>query len=37
MANGSHGLQIIELSNPINPTLRGAVDTPGYAYRLRTE
>ncbi|MGB3220186.1 MAG: hypothetical protein WBD79_22550, partial [Anaerolineae bacterium] len=26
------GLQIIDISNPANPTLRGAYNTPGYAY-----
>ena len=29
VANGSSGLQIIDVSNPASPTLIGSVDTPG--------
>ncbi|MFZ1596397.1 MAG: hypothetical protein WAW26_11110, partial [Anaerolineae bacterium] len=31
VADGSSGLQIIEVSNPANPILRGAYDTPRFA------
>ena len=31
VADGS-SLQIIDVSNPANPTLRGAYDTPGFAF-----
>ncbi len=31
VADGS-SLQIIDVSNPTNPTWRGAYDTPGFAF-----
>ncbi|MFZ2616500.1 MAG: hypothetical protein WA077_10955, partial [Anaerolineae bacterium] len=31
VADSGSGLQIIDVSNPANPTLRGAYDTPGDA------
>ena len=34
LANGETGLQIIDVSNPANPTVRGAYDTPGNAYSV---
>jgi hypothetical protein len=33
-ADGYSGLQIIDISNPANPTLKGSYDTPGYAYSV---
>ncbi|MFZ1630510.1 MAG: hypothetical protein WAV70_16445, partial [Anaerolineae bacterium] len=32
VAAGSAGLQVIDVSNPVTPFLRGAYDTPGTAY-----
>ena len=32
VADGSSGLEIINVSNPANPTLRGNFNTPGQAY-----
>ncbi len=35
VADGSSGLQIINISNPKAPTLIGSYDTPGNAYKLQ--
>ncbi|MGB3221160.1 MAG: hypothetical protein WBD79_27465, partial [Anaerolineae bacterium] len=34
VADWDDGLQIIDVSNPVNPTMRGAYDTPGQARRV---
>jgi hypothetical protein len=31
VADGSSGLQVIDITNPASPTLAGSYDTPGYA------
>jgi len=31
LADGSSGLQVIDVSNPSSPVLIGSVDTPGFA------
>jgi Ca2+-binding RTX toxin-like protein len=35
VADGSSGLQIIDISNPAAPTLAGTYDTPGYAQEVQ--
>ena len=35
LADGDSGLQIIDISNPTNPTLKGNYDTPDYAYGVQ--
>ena len=32
VADGDSGLQIIDVTNPANPSWRGAYDTMGFAY-----
>ncbi len=32
VADGTSGLQIIDVSNPVSPALAGSYDTPGYAH-----
>jgi len=34
MADGPSGLQIIDISDPANPAIIGACDTPDYAYSV---
>jgi len=37
VANAWAGLQIIDVSAPLSPTLRGVYDTPGNAYGTQVE
>ena len=34
VADGEAGLQLVDISDPLNPSLSGSVDTPGYAYEV---
>jgi hypothetical protein len=34
VADGDYGLQVINISNPANPTLAGSYNTPGYSLRV---